>query len=96
MIEPVVSLLLSVLVLLLFAVLWSIEVADWLQHRDIRSVNSLLAASMLLVASTTLLLFALQRMGIVSNDVRIWASYVMRGALLLAGSLLVSIRIKRP
>lgn len=96
MIEPWAAVILGGIVVILFATLWAYEAGEWLHRRDLRSLRESIAASMIVVACLGLMALSLQRAGVMSMDARVWLIYIIRGALLLGGVLLLSVRVRRP
>ena len=96
MVEPWVATVLSGLVTLLFATLWALDVHEYLVRRDARSLREAIASGMLVVATLGILALSLQRAGVITFDARVWLVYLTRGALLVGGALLLSVRIREP
>lgn len=94
--EPWISVGMSALVVALFATLWAFEAVQWFEHRDTRALLQAVAASMVVVGTLGIFALSLHRAGIISYDVRVWLIYLTRGALLLGGAMLLSVKISKP
>ena len=93
--EAWVAVVLSLLVTLLFATVWMIEGHQWIIRRDARSLREAIASGMLVVATLAVLGFSLYRVGLMNEAARTWLFYLVRGALLVGGALLLSVRIRK-
>lgn len=86
---------LSVMVVVLFATIWAMAVVDWCHYRDRRALVATIAAALLAIATLGILGVALQRVGIITADARTFLVYVVRGSLLLGGILILANRGRR-
>lgn len=90
--EPWIAVLMSIGVVVMYATVWGYDFADWVHYRDKRSLVKSLASGLILTATVAFLGIAFQRAGVLNTEARIWLVYIVRGALLMGGILLLVVR----